>query len=192
MTRLLLTSLCVFLMSSPVFAEDSANAEASSPAVATTVFIETPHAFSTAEGAKNGAAFMMIKNNGTDPDKLVSVSGDVSDIVELHETFIDPADNTMMMRKTDGIEIAAGQSVELKAAGHHVMLIGLKAPLVEGTTFPLTLTFEKAGAVPVTVSVTAPGTTMDAHDHETHGGENENEYEENHDHSTPAEHGDHQ
>ena len=41
----------------------------------------------------------------------------------------------------------------------HLMLIGLKAPLKVGESFPVTLTFEKAGAINVTVSVEKPGAT---------------------------------
>ena len=37
--------------------------------------------------------------------------------------------------------------------GMHLMLIGLKAPLKEGTSFPMTLQFERAGTVEVTVDV---------------------------------------
>ena len=39
--------------------------------------------------------------------------------------------------------------------GHHVMLIGLTEALEVGDTFPLTLTFEQTGAVPLTVEVRA-------------------------------------
>ena len=37
------------------------------------------------------------------------------------------------------------------------MLMGLKNPLKEGDSFPMTLTFEKAGTIQVTVKVEKPG-----------------------------------
>jgi periplasmic copper chaperone A len=37
--------------------------------------------------------------------------------------------------------------------GLHVMLLDLKAPLKEGEHFPVTLTFEKAGQVTISVAV---------------------------------------
>jgi hypothetical protein len=62
----------------------------------------------------------------------------------------------MKMRPLAGLDIPAGQSVTLKPGGEHIMLMGLKGPLREGQSFPLTLTFEKAGAREVTVAVEKP------------------------------------
>ena len=57
----------------------------------------------------------------------------------------------------------------LEWVGHHVMLMGLKAPLKQGESFPLTLTFERAGSVEVMVSVEKIGATEPAdHDHGSH------------------------
>jgi len=47
--------------------------------------------------------------------------------------------------------------VTLAPGGLHVMMMGLKSKLVEGETFPLTLTFEKAGTVTVEIKVEAIG-----------------------------------
>ena len=54
-----------------------------------------------------------------------------------------------------GLEIPAGGSVELKSGSFHVMLIGLKEDLTSGTSYELTLTFEKAGDVTIVVPVQA-------------------------------------
>ncbi len=53
----------------------------------------------------------------------------------------------------DGIPVPAGQTVILERGGMHVMLMGLAAPLVDGGAVPLTLVFETAGEIPVTVPV---------------------------------------
>jgi len=63
----------------------------------------------------------------------------------------------MKMRPLAGLDIPAGQSVTLKPGGEHIMLMGLNGPLREGQSFPLTLTFEKAGAREVTVPVGKAG-----------------------------------
>ena len=61
------------------------------------------------------------------------------------------------------IELPAGQTVELKPGGYHVMLLDLKAPLEKGSTVPMTLVFQDAqGAesalqLVLTVATTAPG-----------------------------------
>ena len=52
---------------------------------------------------------------------------------------------------------------EMKPGGVHVMLMGLKAPLKEGESIVITLTFEKAGKLDVTVPV--GGVAASGHDH---------------------------
>lgn len=59
----------------------------------------------------------------------------------------------MVMQEVDRIDIPAGESVELKPGGYHVMLLDLAAPLEVGQQFTVTLTFETAGDVEVPVEV---------------------------------------
>lgn len=119
-------------------------------------------AFATAEGAQTGAVFLTLTNTGTTDDRLVGASAPVAASVELHESTTDEA-GVMQMRKVDGIAIAAGQSVDLKAGGNHIMLMGLNAPLAEGSSFDVTLDFETAHDMVVPVSVTAAGMPMEEH-----------------------------
>ena len=73
-----------------------------------------------------------------------------------------PDHGVMKMREiAGGLPIPASGSVVLKPGSYHVMLIGLKKPLTVGEQFPLTLTFEKAGNISVTVPVQAMGATQD-------------------------------
>jgi copper(I)-binding protein len=67
------------------------------------------------------------------------------------------------MRPVKAIEINVGEPAVLKPGGLHVMLIGLKAPLKQGETFPLTLTFAKAGTTTVDVAVQAAGAGLPEH-----------------------------
>jgi len=97
--------------------------------------------------AKNTAAYMKIENKGTEADKLVDASNNVSKITELHETV------GGKMRRVDAIEVPAGKTVELKPGGLHVMIIDLKEPLKEGQTVEITLKFEKAGEIKVQAPV---------------------------------------
>ena len=62
-------------------------------------------------------------------------------------------DGMMMMHQLDSIEVPAGGTLEFKPGGNHIMLIGLKHPLLEGEHFPLTLTFKHAGNVELNVEV---------------------------------------
>jgi len=99
-----------------------------------------------------GAAYLTITNNGDEPDRLVSVTTDVAEAVEVHDVTM--KDNVMEMRPLhDGLEIPAGETVSLEPGGYHLMLIGLTKSLLAGKSFDLTLTFEHAGDVTVTVPI---------------------------------------
>lgn len=115
-----------------------------------------PWARPTAAGQPTGAGYLKLTNGGSDADKLLSAGSDMAAAVELHSMRLDGA--VMRMRQVDAIELPAGQTVELKPGGLHLMLVGLKAPLKEGDSFPLKLKFEKAGEVTVEVKVGVPGT----------------------------------
>ncbi|HSQ71610.1 MAG TPA: copper chaperone PCu(A)C, partial [Rubrivivax sp.] len=74
--------------------------------------------------------------------------------------------DVMRMREIPAIEIPAGQTVELRPGGLHVMFIGLTQTLDNGASFPLTLRFEKAGEVKVEVQVRNQGpASMTMHKH---------------------------
>ncbi|MBK8534902.1 MAG: copper chaperone PCu(A)C [Candidatus Competibacteraceae bacterium] len=113
--------------------------------------IETPWARESPPAAANGAAYMTLVNTGGETDHLLSASGEVAETVELHTHLME--NNVMKMRKVEAIEVAHGEPTVLRPGGLHIMLIGLKKPLVAGQTFPLTLRFEKAGETSVQVTV---------------------------------------
>ncbi|PWK76141.1 copper chaperone PCu(A)C [Aminobacter sp. AP02] len=108
-----------------------------------------PWSRATPAGAKVAAGYLTVKNNGSQPDRLVSIQSDVSDKAEIHEMAVD-AKGVMTMRQiTGGVEIPAGGEVAFKPGAYHIMFMGLKAPVKEGEKFSGTLTFEKAGTVTV-------------------------------------------
>lgn len=126
------------------------------PAAAEPVIeIEDPWARESPPMVTNGAAYMILVNHGQEADRLVRVSGEVAESIELHAHLMEGT--VMKMRKIQGIEVNPGEPAMLQPGGTHVMLIGLVAPLVKGASFPLTLHFEKAGDVPVQVTVRRPG-----------------------------------
>ncbi|HYZ40658.1 MAG TPA: copper chaperone PCu(A)C, partial [Stellaceae bacterium] len=90
-------------------------------------------------------------------DRLVSASTPAAKKAELHTMSMQGM--VMKMRPLAGLDIPAGQPVALKPGGEHIMLLGLKQPLREGQSFPLTLDFAKAGQRTVTVSVEKAGAT---------------------------------
>ena len=106
----------------------------------------------TVAGQAAGGGFVKL-TGGTAADRLLGGSAGVSNAVELHSMQMDG--DVMRMREVPGIAVPAGQVVELKPGGLHLMFTGLKQPLKAGESFPLTLRFEKAGEVTVQVKVSA-------------------------------------
>jgi len=113
--------------------------------------IVRPWARETARMARAGGAFMTIENTGGTPDRLLKAASPVAARTEVH-TVIQDGD-VMRMREVPALDLAPKSKVELKPGGYHVMLMDLKAPLKAGDRFPLTLTFEKAGAITVEITV---------------------------------------
>jgi copper(I)-binding protein len=101
-------------------------------------------------------AFMVIENTSSRAERLVkaSVSADVAESVEIHETTIDE-NSVMRMRPVEGIDVPANGSVELKPGGYHIMLLNVKKELKPGDKLPLTLTFASGQAVTVEAEVRA-------------------------------------
>jgi copper(I)-binding protein len=60
--------------------------------------------------------------------KLVSVACRDATTAELHSMVMEG--EMMKMRQVDAIELPAGKAVDLGEAGYHLMLMGLKKPLV--------------------------------------------------------------
>ena len=131
--------------------------------------IDHPFATPSLPGTSNGAAYLKaLANTGKTAERLVSATTPAAERVEIHTMAVD-AKGVMRMREIDGIALAPNARVEMKpGAGLHLMLVGLKAPLKAGTSFPMTLHFERAGNVDVSVVVQAPKTgdaPMAAHMH---------------------------
>ena len=122
--------------------------------------VEAAWARPTVAGQAGGGGFLKI-TGGAAADRLVSGSAGVAKAVELHTMEMDG--NVMRMRQIDAIEVPAGQTIELKPGGRHIMFVGLTKTLKNGDHFPLTLRFEKAGEVRVDVKVITQA-VMPAHD----------------------------
>lgn len=90
------------------------------------------------------AAYMTIANRGSGADRLVAVSATPPVSATLHETTHDGG-ISRMRPLSDDLEIPAGQSVEMRPGGTHLMVTGLEAPLTAGESLPLRLRFERSG-----------------------------------------------
>ena len=132
-------------------------------AQSSSIQVENPRAPATPSGAKTGVVYMTIDNKLSIADRLTGLSSEVAKKLQIHETKME--NGIMKMREiSGGLPVPAGGSVVLKPGGYHVMLIDLNKPLKAGETFPLTLVFEKAGNISITVPVQSMGATGATHD----------------------------
>lgn len=116
-----------------------------------------PHAYPTPPGLTTGAVYLIaIRNDGEQADRLLAASTPAAERVELHRMQMDG--DIMRMRALGAIEIPPRSTVSLRQGstdGYHLMLSGLRRPLMAGDRFALTLRFERAGEVTVEVRVEA-------------------------------------
>jgi copper(I)-binding protein len=148
--RIVIAALLAIFMASGAFAESYKLGA---------LQIDQPWARATPPSAPAGGGFLKITNTGTAPDRLISASSPAAEMVQVHEMKMDGS--VMRMREVEkGLEIPAGGSVTLAPGGFHLMMMGLKGPLKQGTTVPVTLVFEKAGKIDVLLSVAGLGATQ--------------------------------
>jgi copper(I)-binding protein len=151
--RTLLAGLAALSFATPVLAHGYKAGE-----------IEIGHPWSRAAPAGvTGAGFLTLTNKGGTADRLLGARAEIARSVEIHNHVMDG--DVMRMRPVAAIDIPPGAEVKLAPGGYHIMLIGLKQPLVKGTRVPLTLVFEKAGEVPVELAVDAAGARGGEHQH---------------------------
>ena len=117
----------------------------------------------TPGGAKIGGGYLTIENKGSAPDRLIGGSADVADKVQVHEMAMN--NGVMTMRPLDeGLMIEPGKTVKLAPGGYHLMMFDLKGQLKQGDKVPVTLEFEKAGKVKLSLDVQGVGAQAPAGD----------------------------
>jgi hypothetical protein len=125
----------------------------------------------TVPGQQGTGAFM--KLTAREPVQLIGASTPVAGVAQVHEMRLEG--DIMKMRALPRLDLPAGQAVELKPSGYHIMLMDLKQPLAQGSVVPMTLIFRDAKGVEsklelkLPVSSQAPGAAgpapMDGHKH---------------------------
>jgi copper(I)-binding protein len=106
----------------------------------------------TVPAQKATGAFMQLK--AAKATRLVAASSLAAGRVEIHQ--MEMQGQTMRMHAVDGIDLPAGQAVNLASGGYHIMLLDLKRQLKEGEQVPLTLTVQGAGGKRDSVNLTVP------------------------------------
>ncbi|GEO81495.1 hypothetical protein ROR02_16260 [Pararhodospirillum oryzae] len=118
------------------------------------ITIERPWARASAGTATVAGVFMTLHNGGA-KDRLIRAASPAAGLVEIHQTRME--DGVMRMRPVEALDLAPGTDTVLRPGGLHVMLIDLKAPLVEGERVRVDLTFEHAGPVTIEAIVRPVG-----------------------------------
>lgn len=107
---------------------------------------------------KATGAFMQLKSDAD--ARLVAADSPVAGVVEIHEMVMDK--DVMKMSPVEALELPAGQAVELKPGGYHVMLMDLKAQVKEGDQVPLTIVIENEDGSRQSIELTAPARPLNA------------------------------
>ncbi len=108
---------------------------------------------------------MFVRLTSDENVRLIAVSSPIAGLGEIHEMKMEG--DVMQMRPVDSLELPAGQMVELKPGGLHIMLLDLKEQAQEGQTVPVTLVVEKDDEVLESIELMVPVrslTTKSAHD----------------------------
>jgi hypothetical protein len=123
--------------------------------------VRHPWSRATPPGAKVGVGYMEIRNRGSQPDRLLSVTTTVAKRVEMHVTQREG--EVMKMRQVQSFEIPARERFALRPGGAHFMLVDLARPLEKGERFTMTLRFERAGELEIELEVQERGSRHPRH-----------------------------
>ena len=99
----------------------------------------------------NAAVYMLIRNTGSEDDRLIGASSEAAEVVELHDMTME--NDVMKMFQVESMELPAGGSLELKPGGKHIMFIHLREMFEVGQKVRLVLEFEKVGKISVEAEI---------------------------------------
>lgn len=151
LTFRVLTFRVLALAGAIVFAAGMAPAE-----TAGSIKVENAWSRTVPDGSEVAVGYVTIRNEGDEPDRLVSASAPFAGATEMHQTTM--TDGVMRMRPvSEGVPVPAKSTVTLEPGSYHLMFIRLTGPIKQGDALPLKLTFERAGSVDVTVQVLGIG-----------------------------------
>jgi periplasmic copper chaperone A len=119
------------------------------------ITVEHPWARATPGGAMTGAAYMTLINSGDTADQLLGATTPVAEKVQFHKETEE--NGVARMREMHAVDLEPGTKIIFKPGEMHMMIVGLKQPLTEGQAFQLTLQFEKADDIEVTVPIEKVG-----------------------------------
>lgn len=149
-----------------VMAQEHSHAEhAQHAAMHSTISIHDAWARALPPNAPSAAVYLQLHNHGA-ADVLVAASTSAAEKTEVH-SIVQEAD-VMKMRQLTHLDLPAGKALALAPGGLHLMLLGLKQPMIAGQSFPLELEFKQAGKQQVEVKILEQAPTALEHEHAHH------------------------
>ena len=121
-------------------------------------------------GRSATAAYLSLSNNSDRDCLIIGGSSAVAATLEIHQQL--NSDGMMKMRPVAAVTVAAGETLQFRPGGFHLMLLGVDADLVPGESHPISLLTEDCGAIEMDAVVrslfqrSAPA--QNAHDHSMH------------------------
>jgi len=94
------------------------------------------------------ALYFTIENKSDVTDTLYSVKSNISDKIEIHETY--SSGDMMGMREIGSIVIEGGKAVKLEPGGKHIMVLKLKRDIKVGDKIDFILNFKRSGELSIT------------------------------------------
>lgn len=101
--------------------------------------------------SKVSAVYLVVVNRGEVVDRLLRAETGRAGHTMIHRSVVE--DGVMKMRHVDAVDIPPGESVRLEPGGLHLMLTGVDPPLEAGESICVTLVFERAGELVLSVPV---------------------------------------
>lgn len=95
------------------------------------------------------AGFLVVRNDGGTDDELTSVTSDISDDVQIHETV------DQRMRQVDSLPVPADGELRLERSGSHLMFMDLQRKPLKGDTVSVKLHFAHSDPITLRVPVEA-------------------------------------
>lgn len=126
---------------------------ASAPVLAGDISVTDAYMRTSTPTSMSGGAFLTLVNGGDTEDRLIAAASDVAARVEMHTHLQDDNGVMAMQHVEEGFVIPAHGTRALARGGDHLMFTGLNRPLEQGEEITVTLTFEKAGDLVVTMPV---------------------------------------
>jgi periplasmic copper chaperone A len=124
-----------------------------SPLFAAPVAISNAWTRATPPGTTVTALYAQLRSS--QDDEIVAVSCALAERVEIHAST--QTNGMMQMRRVERLKVTAGVPLKFAPGGLHLMIMGLREPLVVGRSLAVTFTFRAAGSITIKAEIVAPG-----------------------------------